>query len=233
MFLNKLFRKKDDYALILERIIGFYPHQVSIYKQAFLHKSLISNTELQSFESNERLEFLGDAILDSVISHYLYYKFPKKDEGYLTKLRSRLVSRQTLNSLGVKIGLQELMQSNLERASKSVYGDALEALIGSIYLDKGYSFAQNFIEQKLLVNHIDIESIIKTESDFKSRVIEYCQKEKLDFEFQVSEVEERNKKLYTAYLLINGEQKGTGTAYTKKTAEQIAAEQFYKTTILT
>ena len=156
MFFKKLFRKKDEYALTLERIIGFYPHQVSIYKQAFLHKSTLHNTELQSFESNERLEFLGDAVLDSVISHYLYYKFPKENEGYLTRLRSRLVSRKTLNNLGVKIGLQELMQSNLERASKSVYGDALEALIGAIHLDKGYVFAQKFIEDKLLENHIDI-----------------------------------------------------------------------------
>ena len=114
MFFNKVFRKKDEYASTLERIIGFYPRQVSIYKQAFLHKSILQNTELQSFESNERLEFLGDAVLDSVISDYLYHKFPKKDEGYLTKLRSRFVSRQTLNSLGVKIGLKELMQSNLQ-----------------------------------------------------------------------------------------------------------------------
>lgn len=228
MFLKRVFRKKDEYALILERIIGFYPHQSSIYKQAFLHKSLIQNTELQSFESNERLEFLGDAVLDSVISHYLYQKFPKKDEGYLTKLRSRLVSRQTLNNLGLKIGLQELMQSNLDRASKSVYGDALEALIGSIFLDKGYSFAKQFIEERLLQNHIDIESVIQTESDFKSRVIEWCQKEKASFEFKMSESEEKNERLYTAELIINNQQKGKGLAYTKKQAEQAAAEQFYK-----
>ena len=229
MFFNKVFRKKDEYASTLERIIGFYPHQVSIYKQAFLHKSILQNTELQSFESNERLEFLGDAVLDSVISDYLYHKFPKKDEGYLTKLRSRLVSRQMLNGLGVKIGLQELMQSNLERASKSVYGDALEALIGAIYLDKGYTFAQKFIEERLIQNHIDIEELIQTESDFKSRVIEWCQKEKLRFEFKISQSEETNEKMYTAELLINGKLKGKGIAFTKKQAEQAAAEQFYKT----
>lgn len=229
MFLKRVFRKKDEYVLILERIIGFYPDQVSIYKQAFLHKSLIQNTELQSFESNERLEFLGDAVLDSIISDYLYQKFLKQDEGYLTKLRSRLVSRQTLNNLGVKIGLEELMQSNLERASKSVYGDALEALIGAIYLDKGYAFAQQFIEEKLLQNHIDIETVIQTESDFKSRVIEWSQKEKSSFEFKISETEEKNEKFYTAELLINNEPKGKGEAFTKKKAEQAAAEQFYKT----
>lgn len=231
MFFKKVFRKKDEYALTLERIIGFYPHQLSIYKQAFLHKSILQNTELQSFESNERLEFLGDAVLDSVISHYLYQKFPKKDEGYLTKLRSRLVSRKSLNNLGVKIGLEELMQSNLERASKSVYGDALEALIGAIYLDKDYAFAQSFILEKLIQNHIDIETLIQTESDFKSRVIEWSQKEKASFEFKTVETEEPNGRMYTAELIINDEIKGKGVAFTKKQAEQSAAEQFYKEVI--
>ncbi len=228
MFLKKVFRKKDEYAQIIERITGVYPDQISIYKQAFLHKSIIQNNQLEPFESNERLEFLGDAVLDSVISNYIYHKFPKQDEGYLTKLRSRLVSRQTLNNLGVKIGLQELMQSNLERASKSVYGDALEALIGAIFLDKGYSVAKRFVEYKLLYNHVDIEELIQTESDFKSRVIEWCQKEKLTFEFKVAEQDQAKGRIYIAELLINEELKGRGEAYTKKKAEQAAAEEYYR-----
>lgn len=226
-FLLRVFRKKNDFALILERIVGFYPNQISIYQQAFLHKSLTQNDELKSFESNERLEFLGDAILDSIISHYLFSKFPKKDEGYLTKLRARIVSRQNLNNLGVKIGLKELMKSNLERESKSIYGDALEALIGAIYLDKGYPFAYKFVEERLLQNHIDIDKVIQTETDFKSRAIEWCHKEKLEFEFKISEQEEGNEKLYTAELIINEINRGKGTAFTKKKAEQLAAEQFY------
>ena len=228
MFLKKVFRKKDEYAQIIERITGVYPDQISIYKQAFLHKSIIQNNQLEPFESNERLEFLGDAVLDSVISNHIYHKFPKQDEGYLTKLRSRLVSRQTLNNLGVKIGLQELMQSNLERASKSVYGDALEALIGAIFLDKGYGPAKRFVEDRLLQNHVDIEELIQTESDFKSRVIEWCQKEKLKFEFKVSEQDQLKGKLYLAELIVDEELKGRGEAFTKKQAEQIASEQFYK-----
>jgi len=228
LFFKRVFRKKDEYADILERIIGFYPHQVSIYKQAFLHKSIIQNNQLQSFESNERLEFLGDAVLDSVISNYIYHKFPKKDEGYLTKLRSKLVSRQTLNNLGVKIGLQELMKSSLDRASKSVYGDALEALIGAVFLDKGYTAAQKFVEEKLLQNHIDIEEVIQTETDFKSRVIEWCQKEKLSFDYKITQQEEKKGKLYVAELLVDNIPKGRGISYTKKQAEQLASEQFYK-----
>ena len=198
-----------------------------MYKQAFLHKSIIQNNQLQSFESNERLEFLGDAVLDSVISNYIYHKFPKQDEGYLTKLRSRLVSRQTLNNLGAKIGLQELMQSNLERASKSVYGDALEALIGAIFLDKGYVVAEKFVEDNLLHNHINIEEVIQTETDFKSRVLEWCQKEKLSFYFKITEEDRSQGKFYLAELIINEELKGKGAAFTKKKAEQLASEEFY------
>ena len=227
-FFKRVFKKKSDFALKLERILGFYPNQTTFYYQAFLHKSAIKDNELKSFESNERLEFLGDAVLDSIISHYLFAKFPLKDEGYLTQLRSRLVSRQNLNNLGAKLGLNELVQANLDKESKTVYGDALEALIGAIYLDKGYIFAKQFVEQKLLQSHIDIEEVIVTETDFKSRVIEWCQKEKMTFDFVVSENEDKNEKLYTANLLIDNVIKGSGTAYTKKKAEQLSAEQFYK-----
>lgn len=228
-FLKGILKKKSAFALKLERVLGFYPNQTTFYYQAFLHKSAIKDNEFKSFESNERLEFLGDAILDAIISHYLFAKFPLKDEGYLTQLRSRLVSRQNLNNLGAKLGLNELIQSNLDRESKTVFGDALEALIGAIYLDRGYTFAQQFVEQKLLQTHIDIEEVIITETDFKSRTIEWCQKEKLMFDFVLSEKEDKNEKLYTAELIIENEIKGIGTAYTKKKAEQLAAEQFYKT----
>jgi ribonuclease III len=228
IFLKKVFRKKNELALSLERIIGTYPNQISFYQQAFLHKSAIKDIEFKPFESNERLEFLGDAVLDSIISHYLYRKFPLKDEGYLTQLRARLVSRQNLNHLGIKIGLDEFINAKLDKESKSIYGDALEALIGAIYLDKGYVFAQEFVEQKLLQNHIDIEEVIQTETDFKSRVIEWCHKEKLSFSFEITEQEENNEKLYSAELIIEDEIKGKGTAFTKKKAEQLAAEECYK-----
>lgn len=225
----KVFKKKDDYALKLERIIGFYPNQIALYRQAFLHKSIIKENELKPFESNERLEFLGDAVLDIIISHYLFNKYPFKDEGYLTRLRARLVSRQNLNQLGLKLGLKELIQAKLDKESKALYGDALEALIGAIYLDKGYRHAQAFVEEKLLQFHIDIDEVANTETDFKSRVLEWCQKEKISFEFVIQEKENGNDKLYEAMLYINGEMKGKGIASSKKKAEQIAAEAFYKT----
>lgn len=213
----------------MERILGFYPKQISLYQQAFKHKSVIANSDNKSFESNERLEFLGDAILDSIISHYLFIKFPFKDEGFLTQLRSRLVSRHMLNTLGVKIGLKELLEANVEKKPKSMYGDALESLIGAIYIDLGYVKAQQFVLEKLLDNHVNINEVIDNETDFKSRVIEFCQKEKKELIFEITEQEEGNNKVYTADLQIDTISKGKGSAFSKKQAEQIAAEQFYKT----
>lgn len=228
-FLGKVFKKKDEFALKIERIIGFYPNNLALYHQAFLHKSLIQHNNLKPFESNERLEFLGDAILDSIISHYFFSKFPFKDEGFLTQLRSRVVSRQNLNNIGVKLGFRELINAKLDKESKSIYGDALEAIIGAIYLDRGYKKAQQFVEEKLLQTHLDLDKIISTETDFKSRVIEWCQKEKLDFDFVITEQDDKNGSLYLAELIINQQLKGKGQAQSKKKAEQHAAEQFYKT----
>ncbi len=223
-FFKKIFQKKSNYALKIEGIIGFYPKQLSLYKQAFVHKSILDETKMKSFESNERLEFLGDAVLDIIISHYLFTKFPFKDEGFLTKLRSRLVSRQTLNQLGLKIGLKELIEANLNKVSKTVYGDALEALIGAIYLDRGYSHAQSFVLERLLDIHIDINEVVQTETDFKSRVIEWAQKEKQTFEFVSNAKEEGESKYYSEELLINNKLQEVGKAFTKKKAEQLAAE---------
>lgn len=224
----KVFRKRSEFALILERILGFYPQRTQLYKQAFTHKSVIKDTGKQFFESNERLEFLGDAILDSVVSHYLFNKFPFEDEGFLTQLRSRLVSRKTLNNLGVKIGLNEFVEAKLDKESKTIYGDALEALIGAIYLDKGYTYAEQFVVQQLIQTHLNIDEIIQTETDFKSRVLEWAQREKKQLEFKITEQEEKDSKLFTAELFIDHVSKGKGTAYSKKKAEQLAAEQFFK-----
>jgi len=227
MVLN-LFKKKSEYALKLERILGFYPDKISLYQQAFTHKSTLVDEAKKSFESNERLEFLGDAILDAVISSYIYGKFPFKDEGFLTKLRSKLVRRQFLNRLAEKIGLEELIVSSLDRESKSILGDALEALIGAIYLDKGYGKAEDFILSKLIQNHVELNDVIETETDFKSRAIEWAQKNKKTYEFQIEEIDSEFSKTYLAKLFMDNELKGKGEALSKKKAEQLASEQFFK-----
>lgn len=227
-FFKNVFQQKSEFALVLERILGFKPKRLHYYQQAFTHKSFIKESKQQSFESYERLEFLGDAILDSIISTYLFNKFPFKDEGFLTQLRSRLVRRKTLNELGFKIGLKEVIKAKLDKESKTVYGDALEALIGAVYLDKGYDVSEKFVLEKLISLHINMEEVIQTETDFKSRAIEWAQKEKVQLHFKITEQEDGNNKLFTAQLLIDSIVKGKGTAISKKRAEQIAAEQFYK-----
>lgn len=227
-FLNKIFKQKSEFALTLERILGFRPKKLNYYQQAFTHKSVIKDSKQEAYESYERLEFLGDAILDSIISTYLFNKFPFKDEGFLTQLRSRLVRRKTLNELGDKIGLKELVESKLNRESTTIYGDAVEALIGAVYLDKGYLAAEKFVLEKLLALHINMEEVILTETDFKSRVLEWSQKHKKQLRYNISEKEEGKTKLFIAELLIEEEAKGRGTAISKKRAEQQAAEQFYK-----
>lgn len=226
-FFKTLFKQKSEFALALERILGFTPNQTHFYRQAFTHKSVIKDSKQEAFESYERLEFLGDAILDSIISTYLFKKFPFKDEGYLTQLRSRLVRRNTLNDLGYKIGLKELIEAKLNRESKTIYGDALEALIGAIYLDKNYETAEKFVIEKLILLHINIDEVIETETDFKSRTIEWAQKNKAQLQFNITEKEEGNSKLFTAALLIDDVKKGVGTDFSKKKAEQKACEQFY------
>jgi len=225
---NILFKKPSEFALKLERILGFKPKHIAPYHQAFTHKSIIQKNNLQLFESNERLEFLGDAIIESIVSAYLFNKFPFKDEGFLTQLRSKIVSRQTLNNLSIKIGLQNLLHTDVERESKTLYGDALEALVGAIYLDKGFAYAQQFVIEKLIKNHLDIAEILATETNFKSRVLEWTQKNKKQLSYHISEKEEGNTKLFAAELFIDNELKGTGIAYAKKQAEQLAAEVFFK-----
>ena len=227
-FFKSIFQKKSEFALALERILGFSPKRLHFYRQAFTHKSVIKDSKQEAFESYERLEFLGDAILDSIVSTYLFKKFPFKDEGFLTQLRSRLVRRKTLNDLGDKIGLKGLIEAKLNRESKTIYGDALEALIGAVYLDKGYIVAEKFVLEKLILAHIDMEEVIQTETDFKSRVLEWAQKNRKQLAYNITEQDVNKNKLFTAQLLIEDEIKGKGTAISKKRAEQLAAEQFYK-----
>jgi len=222
-----IFKKKSQYALKLERILGFYPKKIAIYQQALTHKSHVSDKN-KVIKSNERLEFLGDSVLNSVISHYLFSKYPFIDEGQLTQLRSRFVSRETLNTVALKIGLGELIEKKQEDKSVSILGNALEAIIGAIYVDKGYDETKKFVYKQLIGVHIDSDKIVANETNFKSRVIEWCQKNKIDFEFITDESEKNQRSFFSVTLLVGGNEKGKGEAFSKKKAEQHAAQQFYE-----
>jgi ribonuclease-3 len=178
---------------------------------------------------NERLEFLGDAILDAVIAEYLYRIYPEQDEGFLTQLRSKIVKRKQLNKLAQKLGMSILIKSNtsMNQGQKNILGNAFEALIGAVYLDKGYLKTKKFIIDRILARYLDLEKLSQKESDYKSRLIEWAQKNKKEISF-VSK-EEINvgsrKMIFMSNVLIMDQSYGTGAGYSKKEAEQKAAEQ--------
>lgn len=200
-----------------------------MYKLAFRHSSAAQEIKKGVKDSNERLEFLGDSIIGSVIADYLFKKFPFKDEGFLTKMRSKMVSRAKHNQVAVKLGLNKFIESSNDRfrsQPNSINGDAYEALIGAIYLDKGYKFAQDFIVNRIINVHIDMDEIETKEIDFKSKFIEWVQKEKKEYRFEtLNEAGTSSDKQFVIQLFVDNEVVGTAQHISKKRAEQMTAEQ--------
>jgi len=221
-----------QYVRALKNLLGFVPDNLRLYRMAFRHKSVaVPIKENDSAKnSNERLEFLGDAVLGSVIATLLFKKYPYKGEGFLTEMRSKIVSRANLNILAKKMGLNELIEYDTKmlghNRKSSLLGDAFEALIGAVYLDKGYERTQRFILNRIIDPFVDIHQLENTETNFKSRLIEWCQHHGKEILFQkVKDNEDDNSKLFTIQALVDGEVKGIGQDYNKKNAEKIAAEK--------
>ena len=216
--------------LAIRQIVGSKPSNLSIYKLALLHTSASKGTTTDGFkESNERLEYLGDAILGAVIADYLFKKFPYKDEGFLTEIRSRIVNRESLNELSRKIGLSKIVEFDNNRrnalAFKSMHGDALEAFVGAVYLDKGFKQCRKFIIKNLLPN-FDIEKIVLTNPNFKSVIIEWAQRESKDLRFEVvDEKVNHHHREFIAQVVVDNQPFSTGSGLSKKKAEQSAAEK--------
>jgi ribonuclease-3 len=209
-------------------LIGTTPNNLNLYRLAFLHASASKDSVAKSYkESNERLEFLGDSVLGMITAAYLFKKFPFKDEGFLTEIRSRMVSRESLNVLGRKLGLDEVIEYENQKKTilsrSSMYGDALEAFIGAIYLDKGFAFTQNFIISKILTQYFDLEIVVQNNPNFKSLLIEWAQKEGKKVLFSLDEEGLHHNKEFTAFVLLDGEKISEGKGYSKKKAEQTAA----------
>ena len=211
-------------------MLGFVPGNLSLYRLAFRHKSVAQSVKKGVKNSNERLEFLGDAVLGSVVAEVLFKLYPFEDEGFLTELRSKIVNRVNLNQLARKLGFEQLIQYdnrmvNSTRQS-SLLGDAFEALIGAIYLDKGYDFTRNFLVNHIIKSHIDIHRLEQTETNFKSKLIEWCQRHGKDITFELIDNKEgESNKLFTVQASIDGEIMGTGKEFNKKNAEKLAAER--------
>ncbi len=214
----------------VEQIIGARPGNLLLYQLAFRHTSASKETNIGGFrESNERLEYLGDSVLGMIVAEYLFKKYPFKDEGFLTEIRSRIVNRESLNILARKIGLEKLVEFDGQRIAHnrtSMYGDAMEALIGAIYLDKGFRFTKKFILKKLLANYFDLDTVIQTNTNYKSILIGWAQQEgkKVSFEI-IQENGKHHHKEFVAQVNIDGEAVSKGGGWNKKKAEQEAARR--------
>lgn len=223
-----LFRKDRESYLCFYQILGFYPNDVHIYEQALLHKSSSVKSDKGRLLNNERLEFLGDAILDAVVADILYQKFEGKREGFLTNTRSKMVSRETLNRVAEQIGLLKLVKFNTRQSAHNNYmgGNAFEALIGAIYLDRGYGACKYFIENRIIGKCIDVERISRKEVNFKSKLIEWSQKNRIEMTFELLEqgLDEFNSPIFESEIIIEGIHAGKGKGYSKKESQQIAAQ---------
>lgn len=209
-------------------IIGRKPLNLSIYRLALTPSSLGEETSTGFKISNERLEFLGDAILGSVVAEYLFKKFPYRDEGFLTETRSKLVNRETLNDIGIKIGLKKTLDQVVSNrqftGNKSLFGDILEAFLGAVYLDRGYVFTQKLILNRILI-HMDLDGMISTVTNYKSKIIEWSQKESKSVDYKVLQINGNQRyKEFVVELNIDGESVAQGKGSTKKKAEQEASK---------
>jgi len=222
VFLHKD-NKEKELTEYIKNIFGFTPKKTDFYKIAFIHKSASSKNAVFGVLNNERLEYLGDAILSAIIADFLFKKFPFFAEGPLTEMRSKIVCRERLNYLSKKIGLDKLMMIDEHVFSKSANGDALEALIGAIFLDKGYNSTKKIL-LKIIQTHLDLDTILSEENNYKSKILSWGQKYHKRVEFKHSEIYNQSpKKIYKVQLTIDNKTLGEGIDYTIKKAEQIAA----------
>ncbi|MBG6234759.1 ribonuclease-3 [Pedobacter sp. CAN_A7] len=228
----KLHLSRDrEFIKKLKNILGFVPGNAVLYKMAFRHRSVAKVLKNGSKSSNERLEFLGDAILGSVIAELLFKAYPYKEEGFLTEMRSKIVNRVNLNQLARKMGFDQLLvfdqkMVNVSTKNHSMLGDAFEALVGAVYLDKGYNFTKEFLLKRIVKPYIDVHTLELTETNFKSKLIEWCQRHGKDVTFDlVPNIEGDSPKLFTIQAVIDGESFGIGRDYNKKNAEKQAAEK--------
>lgn len=210
----------------IQNIAGFTPSNLELYRLATMHSSIAKENGRGYKESNERLEYLGDAILGAAVADFLFKKFPFKPEGFLTEIRSRIVNRESLNMLARKIGVANIVQFDQKNAhlQQVILGNTLEAIVGAIYLDKGYIRTKKFVIDKLINPNYDVDDLVNADTNFKSKIIEWAQREGKEVKFEILNVKKaRNHKEFTAVVMIDNEAKGTGYGNSKKKAEQDAA----------
>ena len=227
-----LFHKDRESYFCFYKILGFFPRNIRFYEQALLHKSTSIRSEKGRPLNNERLEFLGDAFLDAIVGDIVYKHFEGRREGFLTNTRSKIVQRETLNKLAVEIGLDKLVKYSTRSSSHNsyMYGNAFEAFIGAIYLDQGYERCKQFMEKKILKNYIDLDKMSRKEVNFKSKLIEWSQKTKMEVSFELIEqfLDQDYNPMFHTEVRIESLSAGTGTGYSKKESQQNAAQMALK-----
>ena len=220
------FRKEKEPYFRFYKILGFYPHNIEIYQQALLHKSSSVKTQGR-LVNNERLEFLGDAILDAVVADIVYKKFEGKREGFLTNTRSKIVQRETLNNIAIKIGLDKLIKYSSKQSSHNSYmsGNSFESHVGDIYLDRGYNACIKFMEERIIGQYINLDKISRKEVNFKSKLIEWIQKNNFEIEFRLigQSLDESQNPVFETQILVENIAGGSGKGYSKKESQQEAA----------
>jgi ribonuclease-3 len=228
--LNSRSKNDGNFFVSIQKILGFKPKKIKFYQTAFTHRSMnIRNAEGHPI-NYERLEFLGDAMLGSVIASHLYTEVPSGDEGYLTKMRSKIVSREHLNELGKDLNLIDLVESKIPKGhfGDNIYGNLFEALVGAIFLDKGYKYCEKFIFKKVIIPYVDIEKLEGKVISYKSLLIEWCQKEKKTFDYNVYEDTGNDDiRHFSVKLSINEKIVSKARATSKKKAEEKASKRAF------
>ena len=222
---NYYLSRESELAKQLRVLLGFTPRHLHLYKLAFYHKSM--NNELtQDNYHNERLEYLGDSLLGTIVAEYLFKKYPNKNEGFLTKMRSKIVKRKTLNILAENMGLDIILRKYSQgRLSSSMLGNAFEALIGAIYLEKGFQFTKSYVINEILLKHLDIHGLEKKDDNYKSRLLEWGQKNNVEIDYKLlSKYKQDKRDRFKVAVMVGGDEVALADDFNKKSAEQIASE---------
>ena len=225
-FYNYYLHPDKELARRLKQLVGFTPVHLQLFKLAFFHKSTFSTRDY-AISNNERLEFLGDAVLSTIVGEYLFKKYPNSDEGFLTKMRSKIVKRNSLDEIADKMGLDVFLANyNQTRLSKSMLGNALEALVGAVYIEVGYERTKQYVVRRILRKYLDIHELERFDDNYKSQLLEWCQKNGHSIEYKVvAKYKSEKRDKFKVAVFVDGRKMGTADDFNKKSAEQLASER--------
>lgn len=218
-------RTGKEIRAFFRNVFGLRVRNLEIYKVALIHRSSSSNNVVCGKLNNERLEYLGDAVLSAIVADFLFHKYPLESEGVLTRMRSKLVNRNMLNSLARKLGLHDMIQMDPHNAGNSVDGNAFEAVVGAIYLDKGYEKTYDVIINHVFLTHLDMETVYEEDDDYKSRILIWAQKNRRKVQFENVIAKNERERLYRSIVILDGSQISEGLGFSVKMSEQAAAEK--------